>query len=121
MKLDKGVSDGNKWSSPFAEVLQLRPNKIVLPSGRNHYNDGWGARYNIRNDTQLKAEIEDTDTGSGGINLGWHDAPESEQPNPPDGTRKEKECKIEYRDADEANTTAIYHCGPTGPANWYDE
>lgn len=128
----KGIVD-NRFSSftQFAKVnesysnaldlLQLRPNKIVLGSARVHYSDGWGNRYDIMSDNVLKANVPNDVTGNGYIGLGWHDAPEGEQPSPPDGTRKEKYCEIDYRDGNEYNSTAIYHCGPSGQANWYDE
>lgn len=110
----------NESYSNTLDLLQLSPNKIVLRSARVHYSDGWGNRYGIMSDGVLKANVPNAVTGNGNIELGWYDAPENEQPIPPDGTRKEKYCEIDYRDGHESNSTAIYHCGPSGRANWYD-
>ena len=98
-------------------VNQLYANKVVLDTARNHYGDGWGARYNITDDDALKASVSNSVRGSGEISLGWFDAPETEQD--PDDRRFQKECKIGYRNAREAATTAIYHCAPSGPKYWY--
>lgn len=110
---------GSETSIGGVKVTQLRKNTLVLPSAQKHYSDGWGARYGITSDAGVKSEILTTDTGSGGVDFGWYDAPESEQPNPKYGRRKEKHCEIKYRDASEKDTTAVYHCGPSGEANWY--
>jgi hypothetical protein len=113
---DKVLTDENSNSCTDG-VSQLLAHKIVLSSAKAHYADGWGARYGITSDFQLKAEIRDDDSGSGGINLGWFDGPENEQA--PNDRRFQKECTIAYRDAIENDTTAIYHCGPSGPRHWY--
>ena len=98
-------------------VNQLYANKVVLDTARNHYDDGWGARYDITDDNALKAAVPNTVRGFGEISLGWFDAPETQQD--PKDRRFQEECKIGYRNAREAEATAIYHCGPSGPKYWY--
>ena len=108
-----------EMADSHSQTIQLHPCKFVTKSARKHYDDGWGEKYDIEGDGSLKADVPDNVTGSGGIDLGWFDAPEDEQVK---GDRRfEKECTIEYADGNRINETKIFHCGPTGPRHYYDE
>ena len=99
-------------------IHQLRAQKRILDSARTHFNDGWGGLYGITNNATLRSSVPNSVTGSGSIDLGEYDAPDAEQDT--EGRIKSKYCHIGYRDNDEATETVVYHCGPSGPANWRD-
>ena len=100
--------------------LQLYASKRVLDSARRHYNDGWGARYNIRNDAALQNRVPDAVRGSGTIGLNRHHYRNWVYRGA--RYRRYKNCNILYRtgrDIDRSKQTVIYHCGPTGPSFVY--
>ena len=113
-----GVEIFQKKAGNHSQAKQLYARKIVAESARAHYDDGWGDKYDITDDDTLKADVPDEVTGSGGINLGWYDAPENEQV---EGDRLfEKYCTIEYADGNRDDETKIYHCGPSGRRHYHD-
>ena len=112
-------SAGEHEPSGANRVQQHYARKNVLESAQRHYDDGWGERYGITDDETLMGEVPKSVRGGGEIDLGWFDGPEDDQD--PEDRRWEKWCNIAYKnDKYEEETTAIYHCGPTGPRNWYD-
>ncbi len=99
------------------QAQQQYASKFVAESARNHYKDGWGEQYGIENDDELKENVPDEVTGSGYEDLGWYDAPDSEQD--PNDRTFQKQCTILYRDGKYKDETLIYHCGPSGRKHWY--
>ncbi|MEM9577903.1 MAG: hypothetical protein AAF999_12920 [Pseudomonadota bacterium] len=100
------------------DTLQLRAVKYVTAHARSHYHDGWGANMGIQDDTTLKSKVPNSVTGSGSIDLGRIDAPDSEQDT--EGRIKAKDCSIGYEDSRYGDQTRIFACGPIGRAYWRD-
>jgi hypothetical protein len=98
-------------------VRQDRANRVVTVAARRHYHDGWGDQYGITSDAELIAAVSPNVQGQGTIDLGWWEAPAAE------ARRRsgpfEKQCTIEYDDGEQADTTVIIHCGPSGAAQFF--
>lgn len=80
----------------------------VRPAARNHYNDGWGAKYGIQTDTKLTEMVAHDDETSGGeheLYLGEYKVKNQDS----------KGCNILYSNewVGDHCTTTVYHCGPT--------
>lgn len=106
--------------STVAKTAQLKAKVIVIGSGRYHYDDGWGAMAGIESDEDLIDAIGPVDkVGYKEIYLGYYVAPDSEQA--PDDRRFAKAFKIAYRAAREPNTVAVFHCGPSGRKEYFNE
>ncbi len=103
------------------KITQFRKNKAVESSAQKHYDDGWGAKYNIQTDEALKGSVSDEVKGNGDINLGIFEFG-NRWIYKGDQYKKGKKCNILYKDAEEgwgkykSKLTSIYHCGPTGEA-----
>lgn len=103
-----------KISPAWSNAVQLRAVKTVSPSARRHYGSDWATSYGIGTDTTLKANVPNSVTGEGEIDLGIHWGTTDE------GRDVRKRCKIGYGDyrypgGQGAFGTKIYHCGPSGP------
>ncbi|NOY83860.1 MAG: hypothetical protein GXO96_03370 [Nitrospirae bacterium] len=103
------------------KTTQFRNSKQVQVSAQKHYNDGWGAKYNIQTDDALKAKVPNRVKGEGEINLGIYEYGDKWFYKG-DEYKKGKKCTIQYDDAEEGwgkhktKLTSIYHCGPSGNA-----
>lgn len=111
----------NKIANSYnIKPFQLRADKRVEASAQKHYNDGWGAKYGVQNETDLKAKVSDSVKGYGTVDLGYF--VKNSWMYKGDSYRNLTECNIIYTDREEgwgkykSKYTSIYHCGPTGGA-----
>lgn len=81
----------------------------VTASAGNHYNDGWGAAYNIRSNAELRAYILDHGTDADGNqdeDLGRHTV-----------GGQFSACNLRYGNTWNAARTQrrirVWHCGPS--------
>ncbi len=98
-----------RLNSPNA--LQLATNWKIYKSARKHYDDGWGALYNIIRDQDIKDDINSSGTtakGKQSLSLGtyYHDV-----------ENVRRWCSIGYENYDKNLAgdyiTDVFHCGPS--------
>ena len=85
-------------------TAQLRT-KEVNESAKKHYDDGWGALYNIQDDDTLKATVTGEKRGRWIKDLGSFKR----------GRGKPRPCTVAYNNTGNRvdGVTYIYHCGPS--------
>src|SRR6185369_4866685 len=90
LQMHFGKNDEKQNFSPTSQtstIVQMRATWGINQSARRHYNDGWGARYGIRNDSQLRQAIineDNWDEGSHRVELGVYN---------------QRDCYIRYRNS----------------------
>jgi hypothetical protein len=93
---------------------QIQYKYVLTYSARKHYNDGWGAQYNIRDDGALIGYVKHNDQGD---NYTFEE-PAEVYMGPYEVKQKEKDCYILYHNNWIDNVTCeyvIFHCGPGKP------